>query len=494
MIYPDLTQEIPERLGRVHFIGIGGSGMSGIALMMKEAGLEVSGSDRAESYTLAALREAGIPVTIGHAAQNVAGVDTIVFTGALWPDNPEYCAARDAGATLLHRSQALAWLTRGKRLLAVAGAHGKTTTTGMIVSALTALGVSPHFVNGGVVFPVGRSAATGTEPIMVIEADESDRSFLLYDTDIAVITNVDPEHLDFYGSEDAFYDAFIAFARKAGQRLVCCADDAGVQRVLERAQQKEACASTAGVSAAGTDMNGQNDLPPVRTYGTSEDAEVRVSDVCTDGPVRFTLTHGEESAPCQLRVVGAHNALNAAAAAAVLLDFGFTLEQIAPALAAFEGTKRRFELRAHIGEVRIYDDYAHHPTEVAALLKAARSVLNGGRLIAIHQPHLYSRTQLMCAEFAHVLETLADHTVVLAVDGAREDPVEGVTGELVSEKFTDQSKVKYIPEWEYAAKYIADFVQPGDIAITMSCGTVYKIIPQIVAALQERFKEEGQLW
>ncbi|MBK0419207.1 UDP-N-acetylmuramate--L-alanine ligase [Leucobacter sp. CSA1] len=478
MIYPDLEMEIPERLGRVHFVGIGGSGMSGIARMMHQAGVPVTGSDRSANYSTAALQEIGIPVAIGHDAANVGDADTLVVTGALWQDNPEYRSALAKGLPVLHRSQALAWLARGKQVVSVAGAHGKTTSTGMVVTGLLGLGADPSFVNGGIIESLGVSSGAGADDLFVIEADESDKSFLLYDTAVALITNVDPEHLDFYGSREAFMSAFVDFARAARELVVISADDPGAVEVLEALR----------------DARGR---APIRTFGEHPDADVRIVAIDDSGPVRFAVElAGADGEPqrheTRLAVYGRHNAVNAAGALAVLTGLGFDAGAALAAIAAFGGTKRRFEFHAEVNGVRVYDDYAHHPTEVAALLDSARAVVGDGRLIAIHQPHLFSRTSLFHREFAEVLEAGADHTVVLSVDGAREDPVPGVTGALVSDDFADRSRVAYIDDWQRAADYLAEYARPGDVMVTMSCGTVYQIIPQVVAALRERF-EPAQL-
>ncbi|CAG7596798.1 UDP-N-acetylmuramate--L-alanine ligase [Leucobacter soli] len=483
MIYPDLDLEIPEELGRVHFVGIGGSGMSGIARMMHAAGVPVTGSDRSANYSTKTLEELGIRVSIGHDAANVGDADTLVVTGALWQDNPEYQHALAHGLPVLHRSHALAWLARGKRLVSVAGAHGKTTSTGMIVTGLLGLGADPSFVNGGIIESLEVSSARGGDDLFVIEADESDKSFLLYDTAIALITNVDPEHLDFYGSREAFMAAFIDFARAAGEQVVISADDPGALEVLE-ALRADADAD----AAAGADESDASRTPVIRTFGEAEGADVRLVSVDDSGPVRFVVETDGQRHEARLQVFGRHNAVNATGALAVLLGLGYEPGPALDAISAFGGTKRRFEFHAEVGGVRVYDDYAHHPTEVAALLDSARAVVGDGRLIAIHQPHLFSRTSLFHREFAEVLERGADRTVVLAVDGAREDPVPGVTGALVSDDFADPSKVVYIDEWQRAADYLAEIAEPGDVMVTMSCGTVYRIIPQVVAALRGRFE------
>lgn len=463
MIYPDPTQEIPAELGRVHFVGIGGSGMSGIARMLRQAGVEVTGSDAAENANVLALRELGIPIAIGHAAENVGEADTLVVTGALWQDNPEYQRALAENLPVLHRSQALAWLVRGRRLVSVAGAHGKTTSTGMIVTGLLGLNADPSFVNGGVIETLGVNAQAGNSELFVVEADESDGSFLLYDTAVALITNVDPEHLDFYGSREKFFDAFVRFGQAASELVVISADDAGAQEVRAK-------------------------LDPARvvSFGEAADADIRLVDVVTEGGVAFAVEYQGQRYETKMTVPGHVNAVNAAGAFAVLVSLGFDPADSLAAVAEFGGTVRRFELHAQIDGVSVYDDYAHHPTEVDALLRSARTVVGEGRLIAVHQPHLYSRTQHFAAEFAEVLEGLADETVVLAVCGAREDPVPGVTGELVSSKFTDPAKVAYVDEWQAAAEHIARIARPGDYVITMGCGDVYRMIPQIIDALEAR--------
>ncbi|WP_029145128.1 UDP-N-acetylmuramate--L-alanine ligase [Microbacterium luticocti] len=460
MIRPDLSLPIPDEIHAAHFIGIGGSGMSGLAKMFLERGIRVSGSDRADSDNVRALVALGADVHVGHDAAHLGDADTVVHTGAIWPENPEFLAAKQRGLAVIHRSQALHWLIGGRRLVAVAGAHGKTTSTGMIVTALQALNVHPTFVNGGVIAQLGTSSATGSDEIVVIEADESDGTFLLYDTAIALITNIDPDHLDHYGSAEAFDAAFAQFADKAREAVVISADDPGARRVRERITH-----------------------PHVVTFGQDASADVRVTGIHTDGPASFTVLHEGTSVTVQLAVPGAHNAVNAAGAIAVLLTLGHPLKDAARAVAGFTGTVRRFQLHGIERGVSVYDDYAHHPTEVAAALTAARTVAGSGRIIAVHQPHTYSRTQQMHREFARVLESLADHTVVLDVYGAREDPIPGVGGELVSADFTDPERVHFVADWQAAAEHTASVAREGDFVITLGCGNVYLIIPQVLEAL-----------
>jgi len=462
MIRPDLTLPIPAEITSAHFIGIGGSGMSGLAGMFLDRGIRVSGTDRADSDALRALAARGALVHVGHDAAHLPDdVDAVIHTGAIWPENPEYVLAKERGLHVIHRSQALYWLIGGRRLVSVAGAHGKTTSTGMTVTALRALGTAPTFVNGGVIADLGVSSGTGSDELFVIEADESDGTFLLYDTSIALITNVDPDHLDHWGTRDAFYDGFARFANEAREAVVISADDPGARRV----------------AAALTH-------PSVVTFGEAQSADVRVVDITTEGPVSFTVVHGGQRVRARLTVPGAHNAINATGVVAVLLTLGYALEAAVRAVESFGGTVRRFELHGAERGVSVFDDYAHHPTEVAAALDAARSVIGEGRIIALHQPHTYSRTQEMFREFAEVLESKADHTVVLDVYGAREDPVPGVTGELVSGAFSDPAKVHFEADWQRAAEYTASVAREGDYVITLGCGNVYQIIPQVLEALR----------
>ena len=460
MIAPDLTVDVPAELGRVHFIGIGGSGMSGIARMFHAHGLVVTGSDRSDSNAVAGLRSDGIDVQIGHEPVAVREADTVVVTGALWEDNPEYRWAIDHGIRVLHRALALAWLVRDHRVISVAGAHGKTTSTAMVVTGLLGVGRSPSFVNGGVLSSLGASSDRGTDPEFVIEADESDGSFLVYPTSVGLITNIDSDHLDHYGSVEAFDDAFVTFANGCREVVVVSGDDPTLQRLMQRIQ-----ATTV-------------------TFGESDGVDYRVSDITSSAEgVTATITHGADVVALRLAVAGAHNALNATGAIAVLCALGVEITAAASALSDFSGTGRRFELMSTVRGVRVYDDYAHHPREVRAALATARSVVGQGRVIAIHQPHLYSRTRDMAADFALEYEKGADFTIVVDVFGAREDPIAGVTGALVSDAFADQTRVAFCPDWSVAAKVAAEQARSGDIIMTLSCGDVYRIIPAVVAEL-----------
>lgn len=461
VIKPDPDLILPDELGRVHFVGIGGSGMSGIARLFIEAGHDVTGSDVRDSANIEALRALGVTVAIGHDAANVGDADTLVVTGALWQDNPEYVFALEHGLPVLHRAQALAWLVASRRLISVAGAHGKTTSTGMVVTGLLGIGEDPSFVNGGVIESLGVSSGSGAGDIFVVEADESDGSFLLYDTSVALITNVDPDHLDHYGSLEAFEDAFVRFAQDASEFVAVSSDDVGAVRVTKKLTGKR-----------------------IITFGEDASADVHVHSIETSGPVSFALDYAGATYRAALTIPGRHNAINAAGAFGVLVGLGFDPERSLAAIATFGGTVRRFELHGTVGGVSVYDDYAHHPTEVAAALSAARTVVGNGRIIAVHQPHLYSRTKLFAQEFAETLERYADETVVLDVYGAREDPEPGVTGELVSARFVHPEHVAFIPDWQAAADHTAQIAQDGDFVITLGCGDVYRIVPQLLESLR----------
>jgi len=468
MIKPDLELELPTDLGTTHFVGIGGSGMSGIARLFLEAGHRVTGSDLRDTEAVRELRALGAEIAIGHDALHVGDADTLVVTGALWLDNPEYQEALRRGIPVLHRSQALNWLISGHRTISIAGAHGKSTSTGMLVTALRELGGDPSFVNGGVIQGYGRSSAFGADDLFVVEADESDGSFLLYDTAIALITNVDADHLDHYGTQEAFEDAFVRFAGGAREFVVASSDDPGTVAVIDR-------------------LSGTN----VVTFGFAAGSDARLHSVGREGPVSFIVEYQGVAHPVQLAIPGAHNAINATGVFALLVQLGYEPDAVLRALETFQGTGRRFELRGTARGVRVFDDYAHHPTEVAAALATARSVVGSGRVIAVHQPHLYSRTQMLAGDFAETYERLADHTIVLDVFGAREDPVPGVTGALVAERFADQSRVDYLPDWQAAADRVSAIAREGDLVMTLSCGDVYRIIPQILDALEAGSEPSG---
>ncbi len=460
MIKPDFTQAVPDELGKVHFIGIGGSGMSGIARILIGMGHAVTGSDLRDSSNVAALRELGAKIYIGHDESHLGNPDTVVVTSALWPTNPEYLLAKERGIPVIHRSQALAKLASSKRLIAVAGAHGKTTSTGMVITALMGLGQDPSFVNGGVINSVGQSSSSGSGELFVIEADESDGSFLLYDTAVSLITNVDPDHLDHYGSIEAFHQVFADFANKSKELVVISSDDQGAKEVAKLITR------------------------PMITFGEAKEATVRVQNIKQDARVSFELVYKDQKSSATLILAGRHNALNAAGAVATLVGLGFDFQQSLLEVAKFEGTERRFELHGQERGVSVYDDFAHHPTEVEAALNGARAVVGSGKLITVFQPHLYSRTRLFAREFAEVLAK-SDEVVLLDIYAAREDPEPGVTGELILNSFSEPSRIHYVPNWDDASAKAAALANSGDFIVTMGCGDVYRMVPQLLQALKE---------
>ena len=460
MIKPDFTQAVPDDLGVVHFIGIGGSGMSGIARLLIGMGHKVTGSDLRDTSNVASLREIGAKISIGHDQSHLGNPDTVVVTSALWPTNPEYLLAKQRGIPVIHRSQALAHLASSKRLIAVAGAHGKTTSTGMVITALMALGADPSFVNGGVINSVGHSSSSGKGELFVIEADESDGSFLHYDTAISLITNVDPDHLDHYGSIDAFHRVFADFANKSKEFVVISSDDHGAQEVSKLVTR------------------------PMITFGEADQASVRVQNIKPEARVSVDLVYKDQVLSARLLLAGRHNALNAAGAVATLVGLGFDFEKSLQEVAKFAGTERRFELHGEAAGVRVYDDFAHHPTEVAAALEGARAVVGPGKLITVFQPHLYSRTRLFAKEFAEVLAA-SDEVVLLDIYAAREDPEPGVTGELIWNHFADKSRIHYVPNWDDAPAVAARLSGEGDFIMTMGCGDVYRMVPQLLEALKD---------
>ena len=461
MIKPEYSQSIPEQLGTIHFIGIGGSGMSGIARLVIGMGHKVTGSDVRDSPNIQALIELGAQIHIGHDAAKLGTPDTVVVTSALWETNPELVLARELGIPVLHRSAILAHLASMGKLIAVAGAHGKTTSTGMVVTSLARLGGDPSFVNGGVIQEYGASAGFGQGEYFVIEADESDSSFLHYKTDVALITNVDPDHLDHFGSLEAFEGEFVKFADAAASLVVISSDDEGAVRVTKRLSHRR-----------------------IFTFGTASNATVRVTEVDATGPrVSFTLSYNGHNCKVTLAIAGHHNALNAAGAVAVLVGIGYEFEAACSQVEGFSGTQRRFELHGSSRGVKVYDDFAHHPTEVAAALQGARAVVGSGKIITVFQPHLYSRTRIFQAEFAKAL-ALSDEVVLLDIYAAREDPEPGVTGALIADRFEDQERMHYVPLWDDVPAVAASLAGPGDFVITMGCGDIYKMVPALLSALE----------
>jgi UDP-N-acetylmuramate--alanine ligase len=450
------------RLGRVHFVGIGGAGMSGIARIMLERGIPVSGSDAKDSELLADLREMGAVTYVGHAAEHVGDASTVVVSTAIRETNPELAAARQRGLLVLHRAAALASLMDGRRSVAVAGTHGKTTTTSMLTVALQHAGADPSYCIGGQLVTTGLGAADGSGDLFVAEADESDGSFLMFAPKAAIVTNIEADHLDNYADFAMVKETFARFVERIqpGGLLVVCADDPVTRGLGEEGSRR-------GLT--------------VRTYGEAEDADHRVEGFTPRGlGSRFTVG----GRTLELAVPGRHNALNATAAYATALELGVSADAVAEGLAGFTGARRRLEPKGEVGGVKVFDSYAHHPTELAADLRATRDYvgeLGGGRIVAVFQPHLFSRTKFFAAEFGAALG-LADEVVVMDVFPAREDPIPGVTGELVA-KAVPHGRVTYEADGSAVAGRVAAIAAPGDVIITMGAGDVTTLGPKILGLL-----------
>lgn len=456
-----------EQLGAVHFIGIGGAGMSGIARILLARGVRVSGSDAKDSRSLAALAALGADVAVGHDAAHLEGVDTVVVSTAIRDGNPELVESRRRGLPILPRAAALASVMSGLRGVAVAGTHGKTTTTSMLTVALQHCGLDPSFAIGGDLGEPGSNAHAGSGPHFVAEADESDASFLLLSPYAAVVTNVEVDHLDHYADLAEVDTAFRGFVHRIAPNgfLVACADDPGSARLAVDA------------AAAGRD---------VRRYGTTPGADLEVRDLALVGPGASYSARWRGSAlgEVRLRVPGRHNALNSAAALAAGLGLGLPFEPLAAGLGRFPGARRRFELRGTAAGVRVVDDYAHHPTEVAAALLAARQVAAGGRVLAVFQPHRYSRTAGFADAFGAALAG-ADVVVVMEVYAAGEDPIPGVSGATVARAVPlPPAAVVFEPSWRAVAGRVAALARPGDVVLTLGAGDVTMLAPELLQALE----------
>jgi len=459
----------PHALGAVHFIAIGGSGMSGIASFLHDLGVPVSGCDGADSASVERLRAEGIAVSIGHSPEHLTGIDTVVVSSAIPESNPELQQARSRGLRILHRAQALASAMGEDTRIAVAGANGKTTTSAMLASALRSAGLDPSFAIGSELVGIERNALRGAGPVFVAEADESDGSFASYHPHLAVVTNVQPDHLDFYGDFAHVQAAYAAFAASIpqGGLLVACADDPGA----------------AELAAAHRAAGGR-----VVTYGESPTADVRLTEVTMAGLRGLGIV---ESAGQQVRLEvaapGRHNLLNATAAlAAGWLGLDADPEALVDGLVAFPGTRRRFEFKGDERGVTVVDDYAHNAPKVAALVGAARAVLPAGAALrVVFQPHLYSRTRDFAEGFAAGLAP-ADQIVLLPVYGAREQPMDGIDSHLITEHLSALGRESYLAASpEAAIDELVSSAQPGDLIVTVGAGDITRLGPRILAALRE---------
>jgi UDP-N-acetylmuramate--alanine ligase len=461
----------PDELGGVHFIAIGGSGMNGIASMMLAHGIRVSGSDRQDSKYLRSLEAEGARVYVGHRAEQLGDATTVVVSSAIREDNPELLEARRRGLRVMHRSAALGSLLLGRRGIAVAGTHGKTTTTAMIAHVLGGCGFDPSFVIGGALTGTSSGGHLGSGDVMIVEADESDGSFLQYPCEVAVVTNIDPDHLSNWGSAENYADGFLRFATAASVRLlVTSADDPGAVALTEQVRRRTAAGSTG---------------PEIMTFGTSQQADVQIKGIHLVGTgSSFELDWAGHGGAVELTVPGHYNVLNAAAAYAAAIWLGIDEVEVRRQLTTYQGTYRRFQLIGVPNNIRVYDDYAHHPTEVLNTLIAARTGVGAGRVVVCFQPHLYTRTRDFWRELAHALEQ-ADEAIVMDVCGDREDPIPGIDGAMVANAVTPgTAHVTYQPVWDEAAPTVARIARPGDLVITVGCGDVTKVAPQIVDEIQ----------
>ncbi|MEY9943985.1 UDP-N-acetylmuramate--alanine ligase [Kitasatospora sp. GAS1066B] len=451
-----------------HFIGIGGAGMSGLAKILAVRGAKVSGSDAKESETVLALRELGAAVQVGHAAENVPdGASSIVISSAIRSDNPELVAARERGIPVVHRSDALAALMGGRRALAVAGTHGKTTTTSMLAVALGELGLDPSYAIGGDLDAPGSNAQHGTGEIFVAEADESDRSFHKYAPEVAIILNVELDHHANYASMDEIYDSFETFVARIepGGTLVISADHGGARELTARVAGRD------GLTAAGV---------RIVTVGAAEDATVRVVSVAARGMTsEVTVELDGRELAFTVSVPGRHYAHNAVAALAAGVALGVPAEDLAKALGSYTGVRRRLQLKGEARGVQVIDSYAHHPTEMTADLEAIREA-GAGRVLVVFQPHLFSRTQQLAEEMGQAL-ALADASVVLDIYPAREDPIPGVTSELIIDAARRAgAEVTAEHDFAAAAAALAELAAPGDLVLTMGAGDVTNLGPAIL--------------
>lgn len=451
-----------------HLIAIGGSGMSGVARLLLDAGVRVSGSENNEVPWLDDLRAAGADVTMGYSAATAERIPddaVVVVSSAIAEDNPELAAVRARGLQVLHRAQALGVLMAGRAALAVAGANGKTTTSAMATVALRAVGADPSFAIGAPIAGIGANSGVGQGDSFVVEADESDGSFVVYHPQVAIVTSVRDDHLDFYGTSERLQQAYAEFADtiRDGGLLVACADDPGAAALAARHREL-----------------GRR----VVTYGRTADADLRLVD---EGGTGFDwsatlLPTDDRRIPLRIKVPGAHNLQNATGVALALSEgFDLPLEDVVRGIGEFTGSARRLEPRGEAGGVRVIDDYAHNPDKLDAAVRAGLGLRDGGRLLAVFQPHLFSRTQHAAAGLAAAL-SLSDVAIVLDVYPAREAPVPGVTGALVADQVTD-AEVVYAPTLDEALQAVLDRVRPGDLVITLGAGDVTTIGPKLLAAL-----------
>ena len=456
-----------EDLGSVHLIGVGGVGMSGLARLLLTRGIPVSGSELREWPSLVGLRALGGTVHMTHEVSNLDGVDTVVYSTAIPQDHLELVEARRRGLRVLHRSEALAATMTGRRAIAVAGTHGKTTTTSMATLILQQAGQDPSFVIGGEISEAGSNGHHGTGEYFVVEADESDRSFLLYRPYVAIITNIDADHLNTYGDLAGLSAAFAEFARlvQPGGFVVTCADNPGTRELADL-------------------LRGEGRT--VYTYGEAEDADLRLTDVVSsvDG-VRYQATlDGKPLGTVTLPVPGRHLGLNSAAAVLAAIRLDLPLEAAVRALAAFPGVRRRFERKGVVGGVAVYDEYAYHPTSMTAALQTLREVAAGGRLVVVFQPYRVYRTRDLQAELATALG-IADEVIILEVFGPGEvrQPGEGGMALTAAVDLPAEDKI-FVPSWEDVPGEVVRRARAGDVVVTMGAPPISLMGDELLAVLK----------
>lgn len=438
--------------------------MSGLARIALSDGISVSGSDAKDSSVLTALSALGAKVSATHAAANVEGADVVIYSTAIAATNPELAYAVERSIPILTRAQALALLMKGSRSIAVAGTHGKTTTSSMMTVALQACGADPSFAIGGTLTASGSNAHRGTGDFFVAEADESDGSFVEYQPLAAIVTNIEHDHVDYFHTPEAVTEVFDSFAATISPDgfLVYCADDAGSKRLGESLL---ACT-------------------PI-SYGTSDGVDLALDQIALKamGSTARVMWKGRAVGTLELQVPGHHNLLNAAGCLAMGMALQLPMSQLLDGLHNFRGAGRRFELKATEHGIRIIDDYGHHPTEIRVTLEAARRYAGDGRVLVIFQPHRYSRTQAFLDSFATSLD-LADDVTLLEIYAASEKPIHGVTSELIAAKM---ERGHYLPNFVQASDRIIEMAQPGDVIITLGAGDVNSLAPIIAEGLQRRF-------
>jgi UDP-N-acetylmuramate--alanine ligase len=461
-----LFRQIAIRHRRIHFVGIGGLGMSGIAEILLTLGYEISGSDLRLSPVTERLASLGARITEGHAAANIEGADAIVVSSAISSRNQELLAAREIQIPVIRRGELLAELMRLKYGIAIAGSHGKTTTTSLTAAVLNGANLDPTVVVGGRVDAIGSNARLGASDYLLVESDESDGSFLKLAPVIAAITSIDREHLNHYGSFDALKEAYVEFANKVPfyGSAVLFIDDAHVRELLPRIERR------------------------IRTYGESEDADLRATEIrCGHMESSFDLTYrGEPLGTFTVRAAGRHNVWNAMAAVLVGLELNLKPDTVREGLAAFSGVDRRFQVRGHQAGVTIIDDYGHHPTEIAHTLAAAKTC-DFGRVAAIFQPHRYSRTYELADDFARCFRD-CDRLYVLDIYSASEEPIPGVNAPALVEKIRSagHSSVEYVESIAAAIDRAVADAQPGDAIITLGAGSISQAGPKLIEALTAR--------